>query len=129
MRRLLAVVMLLAVGTTAILAQGKDSEKAAATRKTLDETKITVEYKDTLLQDVIKDLADKTKAGSKQDVKFNRDPKGAATQNQKINYEAKDKTVKAVLDELCKKNDLTWTIVSGKAKIGKDYDGYVFISK
>jgi hypothetical protein len=63
-------------------------------------------------------------------VQFKRDPTGGATQNQKINYVAKDKTVKVILDEFTKEGGLTWSVISGKYKtFGTKYDGAVFINK
>ncbi len=129
MHRFVFTLSVLAIGLMSVWAQDKDTEKAAATKKAL-ESKISVDYKDTLLQDVLVDLAEKTKAASKQDVQFKRDPTGGATQNQKINYAAKDKTVKAVLDEFTKEAGLSWSVISGKYKsFGTKYDGAVFINK
>lgn len=129
MRRLLALTVL-ALGVVAVQAQdAKDSEKTAKTKKLL-ETKLSVEYKDTLVQDVIKDLQAQVKDIAKGDLLIARDPTGAVSGNAKVSYEAKNKTLKEVLDELCKKNDLTWSIINGKYKaFGVKYDGYVFLNK
>lgn len=129
MHRFVFTLSVLAITLASVWAQDKDTEKAASTKKAL-ESKISVDYKDTLLQDVLVDLAEKAKAASKQDVQFKRDPTGGATQNQKINYVAKDKTVKVVLDEFTKEAGLTWSVISGKYKgFGTKYDGFVFITK
>lgn len=129
MRRLLALTVL-ALGVVAVQAQdAKDSEKTAKTKKLL-ETKISVEYKDTLVQDVLKDLQAQVKDIAKGELTIARDPTGAVSGNAKVTYDAKNKTLKEVLDELCKKNDLTWSIINGKYKaFGVKYDGFVFINK
>ena len=130
MHRFVCCLFVLGVGLAASAQdKDKDTAKAAATKKAL-ESKISVDYKDTLLQDVLMDLAEKTKAASKEDIQFKRDPKGGATQNQKINYVAKEKTVKVVLDEFTKEAGLSWSVISGKYKeFGTKYDGFVFITK
>jgi hypothetical protein len=113
MCRLVALTVLGLGLATAYAQDAKDTEKAAATRKALM-SKISVDYKDTLLQDV----------------QFKVDPTGAASNNTKINYKAEEKVTKEVLDELCKKHDLTHSIISGKYKaFGVKYDGFVFIGK
>lgn len=129
MCRLVALTVLGLGLATAYAQDAKDTEKAAATRKALM-SKISVEYKDTLLQDVLKDLTERVKAAAKQEVQFKVDPTGAASNNTKITYEAKEKVTKEVLDELCKKHDLTHSVISGKYKaFGVKYDGFVFIGK
>jgi hypothetical protein len=121
---------MLAIAVIAVRAQdAKDSEKAAATKKAL-QTKITVDYKDDLLQNVIKDIADKVKEGTKQEVQIKIDPTGAASNNMKVTYGAKDKPAIEVLGEMTKKHDLGFMIISGKYKaFGVKYDGFVFITK
>jgi len=108
----------------------KDSEKAAATRKAL-ESKISVDYKDTLVQEVAEDLAKKIKEASKADVTVKVDSLiSGLTRNQKINYTGKNKTVAEVLDEMGKKNGLGYIVISGKytTKYPKD-DGTLLITK
>jgi hypothetical protein len=108
----------------------KDTEKAAATRKALD-SKISVDYKDTLVQDVAKDLAEKIKDASKTDVTVKVDSLiSGLTRNQKINYTGKDKPVTEILDEMGKKNGLGYIVISGKygTKYPKD-DGTLLITK
>jgi len=130
MHRLLALTVL-ALGVVAVQAQdAKDSEKSAKTKKLLETKIAAVDYKDTLVQDVIRDLQDKVKEIAKGELLIARDPTGAVSGNAKVSYEAKNKTLKEVLDELCKKNDLNWTIVNGKYKaFGVKYDGYIFLNK
>jgi hypothetical protein len=129
MRRFVFTLSLLAVAVISSWAQDKDSEKAAATKKLL-QTKISVDYSDDLLQNVLKDVAEKVKEGAKKEIQLKIDPTGAASNNMKITYKAKDKPAKEVLDEMTKKHDLGYMVISGKYKsFGTKYDGFVFITK
>lgn len=137
MRRLLAIAVVLTL--SCVLPTGaadkdkkdkpKDTEKAAATRKALD-CKISVEWKDTLAQDVAKELHEKIMESCKADVKVKIDSiVSGLTQNQKINYTGKDKTVTEILDEMGKKNGLGYIVISGKYKKHIKDDGTLLITK
>ncbi len=133
MRRLLAAFALVAVVGIAVRAadEPKDTPKAAATRKAVNETKISVNWKDTLVADVAKDLEEKlADAGVKTTVKVDT-LVSALNTNKKITYSAKNKTIAQVLDEMGKKHDLGYVVVSGpvyKKKI-KKADGFLLITK
>jgi type II secretory pathway component GspD/PulD (secretin) len=120
MRTLLCCAALLTL--TGALAAGDDkpddSEKAAKTRKLL-KTKITVEFKDEKLSDVVDELKEQVKG-----LKFLIDTAGGVSRNRTITYKAKDKTVEQVLDEMLKKPALGYIVISKK---GNAYDGLVQI--
>ena len=133
MRRLLAAFAVVVVCGVSVRAadEPKDTPKAAATRKAVTSTKISVDWKDTLVQDVAKELQEKlADAGVKTTVKVDSIISGL-TQNQKINYSAKNKTIAKVLDEMGKKNGLGYVIISGpvyRKKI-KKADGFLLLTK
>lgn len=131
MRRLLAIASLLTIwcavpGTAADKDdKPKDTEKAAATRKVLAETKISVDFKDDKISEVAEEIAKKIKEASKADVKIELDSKvSGVTRNAKCTYSAKDKPVKEILDEFCKKNGYGWLVVSGTYSGGKKQPAY-----
>jgi hypothetical protein len=128
MHRLVVSSIVLAICVTAVWAQAKDTDKAAATRKLL-KTKISVEYKDTLLQDVAKDLTEQVKKEAKGELQTKVDTNSGASVNMKINYEGKNKTLEEVLDEMGKKEGLGYIVISGKYKTYVKYDGYLLITK
>lgn len=133
MYRLLAVFTLVAVCAVAVRAadEPKDTAKAAATRKAVNDTKISVDWKDALMQDVAKELQEKlADAGVKTTVKVDSIISGL-TQNMKITLTAKNKTIAQVLDEMGKKYALGYVVISGpvyKKKIRKA-DGFLLITK
>jgi len=134
MRRYVFTLSLLAFAMAAAVAQDdKDTEKAAATRKLLS-TKISVDYKDTLMQDVVQDLADQVKTATSKPFPTKLDVTSGVSQNTKVTHEAKNKTVAEVLDEIGKKYDIGYVVVSGMYKsptktFGKTFDGTVVIKK
>lgn len=128
MRRLSVSAIVLVLGSTLLYAQATDSPKAAASRKLL-ETKIAVDYSDTLLQEVAKDIADQVKSVSGKELLTKIDTNSGASVNSKITHKGKG-TVAQVLDELGKKNDLGYIIINKEYKAYKGkYDGYLLITK
>jgi hypothetical protein len=101
----------------------KETPKAAATRKVL-KTKVTVDYKDTPLSEVIDDIKDQVKEKSKKALGVRLDNKGGVSNNTKFTYKADDKSLDEVLDEMFKKNDLGYIVVSQQ---GNAYDGTLLI--
>ncbi len=135
MRRLLATTLVLALfaavpaGAFPDKDKPKDSDKAAATRKALD-CKISVDWKDTPVQELEKDLHDKIMDACKADVKVKIDSLvSGLTRNQKVTYSAKDKKVSEILDEFGKKNGTGYIVVSGKYKKYTKDDGTLLITK
>ena len=124
MRTLLSVVVLCCLNLLAVAADDErakdDTPLAAKTRKLL-KTKISVEFKDTRLEDVMEEIKDQVKG-----FKYLLDAKGGVLRNSTLTYKAKDKTVEEVLDELFKKPELGYVIISKK---GNAYDGLVQVRK
>jgi hypothetical protein len=104
-------------------ADEKDSPKAAATRKLL-KTKVSVDYKDTTLSDVIDDIKDQIKEKSKKNLFVLKDNKGGVSNNTKFTYKADNKPLDEVLDEMFKKNDLGYVVLTQGT-----YDGALMIVK
>ena len=101
-------------------ADDDDTPEAAKTRKLL-KTKISVEFKDTRLEDAMDEIKTEVKG-----FKFLLDKAGGVSRNQTITYKAKDKTVEVILDEMLAKPDLGYIIISKK---GNAYNGLVQIRK
>jgi hypothetical protein len=114
----------------------KDTDKSAATRKALAATKISVDWKDTLAQDVVEELTKKLKEDGKAEVTFKVDTSvSGLNTNKKITYSSggKAKPVTEILDEMCKKNELGYIVISGsyagKKYPAAKYDGAVILTK
>lgn len=130
MHRLIAAaglfaVCLLGVVDLSAADDAKDTPKAAATRKLL-KTKVSVEYKDTPLSEVIDDIKDQVKEKAKKPLGVRLDNKGGVSNNTKFTYKADEKPLDEVLDEMFKKNDLGYIVVSQR---GNAYDGTLLIVK
>ncbi|HEY7329346.1 MAG TPA: hypothetical protein VH592_17020 [Gemmataceae bacterium] len=129
MRRLVVTVSLFAACLVGLVsesaAQQNDTPKAAATRKLL-KTKVSVEYKDTTLSDVVDDIKDQIKDKSKKVLGVRVDNKGGVSNNTKFTYKADDKPLEEVLDEMFKKNDMGYIVISQQ---GTAYDGTLLIVK
>src|SRR5262245_43933686 len=88
--------------------RAEDTPKAEAMRKILKTTKLTVEFDDMRLEEIMEELKEKV-AG----FKFLLDSKGGVSRNSKLTYKAKDQTVEEVLNGLCTKGgDLGWYVIS-----------------
>jgi hypothetical protein len=122
MRILLSTAMLCCIVLASNAADDKqeDTPKAAKTRKLL-KTKIEVDFKDTRLEDAMDEIKEQVKG-----FRFLLDNKGGVSRNQPITYKAKDKTVAEVLDEMFKKPELGYIVISKK---GTAYDGLVQVRK
>src|SRR6266851_868629 len=101
MRRLCLTCSLLLVVCVSPVSADDDTPKAAKTRKLIKTTKISVDFKDTRLDDALIEIKDQVK-----ELKTILDTKGGVSRNQTINYVAKDKTVEEVLDGMFAKNGL-----------------------
>jgi hypothetical protein len=119
-RRVLIAPLAVLAWAALLQAADTDSQKAAATRKKTAD-KVSVEYKDTLVRDVIDDLNDKVPA-----LGIRADTKGGVNLNLKVTYKAKDKPAVEVLNEICDKFDMGWYIIAKKADA---YDGTVWITR
>jgi hypothetical protein len=114
----LLVGVLMALGPAQV--KEADSPIVANTRKKLD-THVTVEYKETRLQEVVDDLKKQV-----ENLSISLDSAGGVSQNQQITYSATDKPLATVLDEMFKKAGLGYVI--GKKK-DKRYEGWLIIKK
>jgi hypothetical protein len=122
-KRLFAVAVLTFCGMGFVAAAepgDDDTTKAAATRKKL-QTKITVKFKETRLEDAVDEIKDMVPG-----VSILLDAKGGVSRNQAINYEGKDVTLADALDGMFKKNGLGYYIRSGK---NDAYDGAIWVKQ
>jgi hypothetical protein len=107
----------------------KDTFAAAATRKKL-ETAISVEFDETRLEDVAKEIAEKVKDATGRELSFKLDNVGGISNNYKLTYNAEKKPVTVILDELFKPHDMGYIVISDKYKTYNNrYDGWVLIVK
>jgi maltose-binding protein MalE len=129
MRRVVVAAILLAACLAGVVnlsaADEKDTPKAAATRKLL-KTKVSVDYKDTTLNDVIDDIKDQIKEKTKKTISVLKDNKGGVSNNTKFTYKADDKPLDEVLDAMFQKSDLGYLVISQR---GNAYDGALKIVK
>ena len=100
---------------------GDDTPKATAARKLLKK-KITVNWKETPLKDVVEELKEDHVPG----ISIRIDTKGGVSQNQAITYKGADVTLEQAFDEMFKKNGLGYIVISGK---NNAYDGSVLIKQ
>jgi hypothetical protein len=121
-RRLVAVAVIVCVGLANTPAADKDDDTPAAakTRKLLKE-KVTVEFKDTRLEDVLDELKDQVKG-----LKMQLDTKGGVSRNMTVTYTGEKVTLEEALDQMFKKNDLGYIVISKK---NNAYDGSIQIRK
>jgi hypothetical protein len=112
--------LVLAIQKADVRGADDDTPAAAKTRKLLKQ-KISVDFKDTRIEDAMNEIKDEVKG-----FKFLLDAKGGVSRNQTITYKAKDKTVEDILDEMLKKPDLGYIIISKK---GNAYDGLIQVRK
>jgi TolA-binding protein len=107
----------------------KDSPAAAATRKKL-KAKISVDYKDVSLKDVMEDLKQKVKDATDMDLSIQLDNAGGVSNNSTITFTAKDQPVEQILNMMFKNNGLGYIVVSKEYKTYKGrYDGWLLIVK
>jgi hypothetical protein len=99
----------------------KDTPAAAATRKKLKK-KISVNFKDARLRDVVADI--QKKFDNRISIKL--DNEGGVSNNLTLSYKAKNKQLEKILDEMFAKNQLGYVIISNP----KDRrDGFIIIKK
>jgi hypothetical protein len=120
LRQLLSLAVLVALGLLGASAGDKedDTPNAAKARKLLKK-KITVDFKNTRLEEVVEEIQEDVKG-----LRFRLDTAGGVSRNRTLTYKGKDQTVEQVLDGLFKKAGLGYYIISKK---GNAYDGTVLI--
>lgn len=99
----------------------KDSPLVAKTRKKL-ETKITVNFTDERLKDVVAELEKEA------EVKFRLDTKGGVSGNMSFTYKAEEKSVKDILAEMFKGKGLGY-VIHRKQNNTDRYEGYIDIKQ
>jgi hypothetical protein len=121
-RHLIAVTTLFALALVSGYAADKDGDTPAAarTRKLLKE-KVSVNFKDTRLEDVLDELKDQVKG-----LKMQLDTKGGVSRNLTLSYTGTDVLLDEALDQMFKKNDLGYVVISKK---NNAYDGSILIRK
>lgn len=130
MRHFVWTAALLAAQVAPLAAAEKDTPAAAATRKKL-QTKISVEFKETRIEEAMKDIIEKVKDASDKDLSIQLDNPGGVSNNIPVTYTGQDQTVAQILDGMFKKNDLGYVVVSKEYKTfkGGRYDGWLLIVK
>ena len=121
MRKLLTLGALFALCVTGASAADSDDTPAAAKTRKLLKQKVTCEYKDTRLEDVVDDLKEQVKG-----LRMQLDTKGGVSRNQAITYKAKDVSLEEALDAMFKKNGLGYIVISKK---NNAYDGSIQIKQ
>ncbi|HEV3143111.1 MAG TPA: hypothetical protein VGZ47_04425 [Gemmataceae bacterium] len=118
MQRCVGGAVLLLAGMLTICGAEKDSDEAAKTRTERLKVKISVEFKNTMLEEALKEVISKIDDAGKGkiELKFNT----GISRNQRITYSAKDKAAEDVLDGMLGEN-LGYVIIS--AKKGDKTDG------
>ena len=117
----LAGLLALTLGCAA-WAFAQESTAAKTTRKKLQQ-KITIEFKEERTKDVIESVIGEIDKAPK--VKI--DNASGVSNNSKLSYKAKDKSVEQVLNDICDKLDCGWYVVSNVAN--NKVDGSVVIRK
>jgi hypothetical protein len=101
----------------------KESPLIAAARKKLD-TPVTVDYKETRLEEIAEDLKKQV-----ENLSIKIDNSGGVSNNLTMTYKASDKPLSEVLDEMFKKNDLGYVIGEKKGDTKYRYRGWLIIKK
>jgi hypothetical protein len=129
-RTLLTLCALAVCGLTLWAQASKDSPAAAATRKKL-QAKVSVDFKDAKMSEIAKELKDKVKDATGQELSIVLDNVGGVSNNLTVpKYQAKDKTVAEILDEMFKPLDMGYIVISKEYKNYKGrYDGWVLFVK
>jgi hypothetical protein len=124
MRSLVLGAGIVLIGVSALLAADKDTALAANTRTKKLAAKVTVDFKDEMLDECIKEVSrqlDDQGAGS-----LSASYDVGVSKNQKLTFAGKELTVAEVLDGMLKKNSLGYIVVSKE----KDrYDGWIKITR
>jgi hypothetical protein len=102
-------------------AAAQETPTAKATRKKLDK-KISVEWKDTRMQDAMTDI--KNEFDGRLGIKI--DNTAGISNNTKVSFKADDQPLKKILDDFCTKYELGYIVLSKK---NDRYDGWIIIRK
>jgi hypothetical protein len=127
MRRVLGISLIVMIcaataGVNLALAGGEETPSAQAARKKLKQ-KISVDEKDVGFKQMLDAI--KSEMGDKY-VSFKIDNISGISNNSKVSYTCKDKSVEEILNELADRYDFGWFVVSNP----KDRnDGFVMVRK
>lgn len=121
-RLLCSAVVIVAVAVVAQTARAQESKAAQATRAKLKQ-KISVDFKEIGTKNVF----DEIKNEMDKPVNFKIDNVSGVSNNTKISYKAKDKTVEQILNEISDKAEFGWYVVSNASN--NKVDGWVVIRK
>jgi hypothetical protein len=124
------MVLIFGLAASSASAVEKDTPAAAATRKKL-QAKITVEYKDVGIKEIMEDIRQKVSDTTGMDLSYYIDNQGGVSNNSTLSYSAKDKPLAEILDGMFKNNDLGYIVISKEYKSykGGRYDGWLLIVK
>lgn len=122
MRHLLALIACCYVCLAGLAAddKGDDTPKAAKARQILKQ-KISIDFKDTRLEDALDEIKEQVKG-----LVFRLDAKGGVSRNQTLTYKADNKSIEEILDGMFKKNGLGYVVISGR---NNAYDGSILIKQ
>jgi hypothetical protein len=121
--------VLIAVPWPASAKDTKDSPAAAATRKKL-KAKISVDYMEVALKEVMEEIKKKFKDATDMELSIQLDFAGGVSNNSKVTFSADDKPLAEILDKMFKDNGLGYIVVSKEYKDYKGrYDGWILIVK
>lgn len=115
-------VVIVGLGMLTHAAEAQESKAAQATRMKLKQ-KISVEFKEI----GTKNIFDEIKGEMEKPVNFKIDNASGVSNNTKISYKAKDKTVEQILSEISDKGDFGWVVISNPSN--NKIDGWVIIRK
>jgi hypothetical protein len=101
---------------------GQESKSAQTTRMKLKQ-KISVDFKEIRTADIFNEI----KGEMEKPVNFKIDNVSGVSNNTKLTYKAKDKTVEAILNEMSDKFDFGWFVNSNASN--NKIDGWVTIRK
>src|SRR4051812_2030247 len=92
--RLVLSCTLIALFAAPLAVRADDTPKAASTRKVLTTKKISVDFSETRIEEIVDELKEKT------GLKFILDSKGGVSRNSKLTYKGSDQTLEEVLKGL-----------------------------
>jgi hypothetical protein len=98
----------------AVRAGPRDTPATLATRLKL-QTRISVDYQGIRLADLVRDLSQKVKEATDQDLRIRLDNAGGVSSNRTLlkRYVAAGKTVAEVLDDVCRQMEIGYIVING----------------
>jgi hypothetical protein len=123
MRRIVISLAGFVIVICSVAAAEKDTQAATKTRKKLL-AKVSVDFKDEMLKECIAEISRQLEDAQAGSLSATYDT--GVSQNQRLTFDAKDKSVADVLDGMLKKNSLGYIVVS---KDKDRYDGWLKIKQ